>query len=206
MITLEVLAHVCPDCPEDRLQHFVDPLNTACESAEINTRARIAPFIAQAAHESSELRVLEENLNYSAESLLKTFGVRFDVATAAEYARKPERIANRAYAHKNGNGDEASGDGWLYRGRGIFQLTGRANYRACSIAICGDSDTLLTNPEFVSDPDYACASAAWYWAENKLNRWADLGDFETLTAHINHAKLGLADRVGYWKRALEALV
>jgi putative chitinase len=203
IITLEILAHVCPDCPEERLQHFVGPLNAACDAAEINTRARVAAFLAQAAHESSQLRILEENLNYSAEGLLKTF--RFDETSAAEYARKPERIANRAYANKIGNGDEASGDGWRYRGRGIFQLTGRDNYRACSIAVCGDADTLLINPEFVADPDYACASAGWYWAERNLNRWADIGDFETLTAHVNHAKLGLVDRVAYWKRGLEAM-
>jgi putative chitinase len=205
MITMEVLAHVFQDCPRARLEHFVAPLQSACEAAEINTRPRVAAFLAQAAHESRQLMVLEENLNYSADGLLRTFGSHFDVATAADYARQPELIANRVYANKGGNDDEASGDGWRYRGRGIFQVTLKDNYRTCSIAICGDADTLLINPEFLADPDYACISAAWYWGENGLNRWADIGDFDTLTKQINHAKLGLPERVAFWKRGLEAL-
>jgi putative chitinase len=204
VITRELLHQVYPMCQPYRLEHFVAPLAAACEAAEINTRPRVAAFLAQAGHESRQLMALEENLNYSAEGLVGTFGSIF-AGVAAQYARQPEKIANRAYASKGGNGDEASGDGWMYRGRGLFQVTLKDNYRACSIAICGDADTLLINPELLADPDYACQSAAWYWSANDLNRWADIGDFETLTGKINRAKHGLAQRVALWKAVLGAL-
>lgn len=206
MITVEFLQAVLRNCPAERLTHFVEPLKAACEAAEINTRARVTAFLAQAAVESRELMDLEENLSYRAARLREIFPAKFATdEIAAQYAGKPEAIANRVYAGKGGNGDEASGDGWRYRGRGIFQITLKDNYRRCSIAICGDADTLLTNPEFLTDPDYACMAAAWYWGEHNLNRWADLGDFETLTAQINRAKLHLPERVAFWKRGLEAL-
>ncbi len=206
MISVEFLQAVLRNCPAERLAHFVEPLKAACEAAEINTRARLTAFLAQAAVESRELMDLEENLNYRAARLREIFPGKFPTdELAAQYAGKPEAIANRVYADKGGNGDEASGDGWRYRGRGIFQITLKDNYRRCSIAICRDADTLLVNPEFLMDPDYACMAAAWYWGEHGLNRWADLGDFETLTGQINRAKLHLAERVAFWKRGLEAL-
>lgn len=205
MITIELLHAVYPLCPPERLQHFVEPLVAACDAAEINTSERLAAFLAQAGHESRQLLALEENLNYSADGLVKTFGAHFDHAAAADYARHPERIANRAYAGKGGNGDEASGDGWLYRGRGIFQITLKNNYRTCSIAICGDADTLLINPELLADPDYACMAAAWYWGEHRLNALADAGDFAGLTAKINPAKLGLKERDDFRLAALKAI-
>lgn len=216
MITLELLRHVYSSCPVERLEHFLEPIKAACDGAEINTRPRVTAFLAQAGHESAELRVLEENLRYSDPARIVAIFRRFDLngdraidAAELEAARgfvnKAEALANFVYANKGGNGDEASGDGWRFRGRGIFQVTLKDNYRLTSLAICGDADTLLTNPEFLADPDYACMSAAAYWGEHGLNRWADLGDFETLTAKINPAKLGLANRVALWKRGIEFL-
>jgi putative chitinase len=207
MITLELLRRVYSSCPAERLEHFLAPLQAACEAAEINTRPRLAAFLAQAGVESDELRHVEENLRYSARRLVEVFPRHFPTIEAAEaVAGKPEAIANRVYANKGGNGDEASGDGWRYRGRGIFQVTLRDNYARCSRALCGDNAaTLLENPDWLTDPDYACMSAAWYWGEHNLNRWADLGDLETLTAEINRAKLGMPERVALYRRGIAAL-
>lgn len=184
---------------------FIGPLNQAFAHWDIASDARIAAFLAQAAHESVELSCLEENLNYSAEGLRRVWPGHFNEDEAADYARQPERIANRAYAGRNGNGDEASGDGWLYRGRGIFQLTGRRNYGAASVAIAGDLDTLLVNPDLVATPEYACETAGWFWSTKGLNELADAGQFELITRRINGGTTGLADRVACWHRAIEAL-
>jgi len=212
-ITREVLCVVYPDCPAERAAHFVEPLNAALMAAGIDTPARVAAFLAQAGHESAQLTRLEEGLSYSAERLLALFPSRLTAFDAAELARQPERLANRLYGGRMGNGPEGSGDGWRYRGRGIFQVTGRDNYRTCSIAICDDADTLLVNPEFLTDPDYACMAAAWYWGEHDLNRYADAGDFDGLSDMINRGRKtvtvgdahGYGDRVAYWKRAIGAL-
>lgn len=217
LVTLEVLRQVYPDCPADRAAHFVEPLRAAMDTVGITTPARVAAFLAQAGHESQQLMRLEENLVYtSAEQIVRIFRSDFDgdrnraispaeLADAQRFVRNPEALANRVYANQNGNGDEASGDGWRYRGRGIFQITGRANYRICSIAICADADTLLVNPEFLADPDYACMAAAWYWAEHDLNALADRGAFEEITRRINGGTHGLAERVALWHRGIEAL-
>ncbi|WP_110947437.1 glycoside hydrolase family 19 protein, partial [Pseudomonas bohemica] len=117
---------------------FVPVLNTAMGNFQIVTPARIAAFIAQVGHESAQLTVLVENLNYSADALRKTWPRRFSESLAAEYARKPEKIANIAYASRMGNGAPASGDGWKYRGRGLIQITGKDNYRKCSDALALD--------------------------------------------------------------------
>lgn len=184
---------------------FIGPINQAMLRWDIVLDARIAAFLAQAAHESAELTHLEESLNYSADALSRLWPRHFGAQEAQDYARQPEKIANRAYADRMGNGDEASGDGWRYRGRGIFQLTGRANYRDCSIAIAGDADTLLLNPELVAEPDYACESAGWFWQSKGLNELADRGGFEEITRRINGGLNGLEDRVAHWHRAIEML-
>lgn len=184
---------------------FIGPLNQAMARWGIVTRPRIAAFLAQAAHESAELTRLEENLNYSAEGLMRTWPKRFTPELAAACARKPEAIANVVYSGRMGNGDVGSGDGWLYRGRGIFQLTGRANYRDCSIAIAGDADTLLLNPELLVTPLYACESAGWFWESRGLSDLAERSGFEEITRKINGGLHGLAERVGYWNRAIALL-
>jgi len=186
---------------------WVGPLNQAMAAFDINTTARMAAFLAQIAHESAELQVLEENLNYSAARLREIFPRHFpDDATAQRYHRRPVKIASRVYANRIGNGPEETGDGWLYRGRGPMQITFKANYRACSIVICGDVDTLLINPDFLVRPEFGAAAAARFWADKGCNELADRGDFEGITRRINGGLNGLADRVAHWHRAIQALV
>lgn len=203
-ITTMALMRVMPRAG-DLVTSFIGPINQAMARWEIVNLARVAPFLAEAAHESGELRHLEESLNYSAEALVCVWPNRFTLESAAAIARNPEAIANAVYANRLGNGPAESGDGYRYRGRGIFQLTGRANYRECSIAIAGDADTLLVNPELLATPEYACESAGWFWKKRGLNELADRGDFEAITKHINGGLIGLADRTAYWRRALVIL-
>ena len=184
---------------------FIAPLNQAMDRWKIDNAARIAAFLAQAAHESGELLRLEESLNYTAERLQRVWPARFDAATAAMYAKQPAAIANHVYADRLGNGPTESGDGWRYRGRGIFQLTGKRNYRDCSIAICGDADTLLLNPELLASPAFACESAGWFWHSRGLSELADRGGFQEITRRINGALAGWPDRLAYWNRAVAAM-
>lgn len=184
---------------------WVGPLNQAMIKWGITNNARIAAFLAQLAHESAELTRLEENLNYSAEALVRVWPTRFTREDAEACARQPERIANRVYANRLGNGDVASGDGWLYRGRGPIQITGKENYRHCSVAIAGDADTLLVNPDFLRAPTYGAESAGWFWASRGLSELADRGGFEEITRKINGGLNGLEDRVAYWNRAIGVL-
>lgn len=196
---------------------FVGPLNEAMADWKINTRSSVSMFLAQAAHESDELGHLRENLNYSADGLMLVFGKYFWVYSEAvpvcppgkrpahEYARQPQRIANWVYANRLGNGDEDSGDGWMYRGGGIFQTTGKKNMSDTSVAICGDADTLLKNPDLLTQPQYACQSAGYFWESRGLNELADRGGFEEVTRKINGGTHGLSSRMNYWNRATEAL-
>ena len=210
-ITAADLLALCPRLGA-RVNDWIEPLNMAMATASINTPARIAAFLAQAAHESGEFMQLEENLNYGGEALLRVFPKYFNVDNVTAYIRNPRKIANHVYANRMGNGDEASGDGFRYRGRGIFQVTGLGNYRSCSIALCGDT-ALLADPDALADIDYACMSAAWYWAEHKLNHFADAGNFDAVSDVINLGHVtprvgdanGAADRVAYFKTALEVL-
>jgi putative chitinase len=170
------------------------------EGYDINTIERVSAFLSQCMHESAGFKFLEENLNYSKEGLMKVFPRYFPTeALAAQYARKPEEIANRVYANRIGNGDEASGDGWRFRGRGLIQLTGRANYTSFSMDVMGD-DTIVNNPEMVSSPEYAVLSACWYWKKNRLNQYADSCDNITLTKRINGGTNGLDDRIKYYNK------
>src|SRR5690606_35785669 len=149
-------------------------------------------FFAQILHESGCLRYDMENLNYSSEALLRVFGKYFRTKEEADaYARQPERIANRVYANRMGNGSEASGDGWRYRGRGLIQLTGRNNYRAVAEWV-GDP-RIVDNPDLVSS-DYAVHSAVFFWDKHQLNRFADRDDIVGLTRRINGGENGLAHR------------
>jgi putative chitinase len=122
---------------------------------------------------------------------------------AQPYHRNPEKIANKVYADRMGNGDEASGDGFKYRGRGLIQLTGKDNYRACGDALGVD---LVENPDLVSSPQYAALSAGWFWDKNKLNQFADANDMTTLTKRINGGTHGLDDRVARTQHAIDVLM
>lgn len=203
MINREQLIAIMPQSG-DRAGAFLAPLNSAMEEFGIDTPARQSAFLAQAAHESAQLGALRENLNYSAEGLIATWRRRFTLADAAAYARQPERIANRVYAQRLGNGDEASGDGWRFRGRGIFQITGRANYAECSRALYND-EILIERPELLEMPEGACRSAGWFWQSRELSQWADSGDFKTLTLRINGGLNGWNDRIEHYAAAKSAL-
>lgn len=181
---------------------FVGPLNQVFARFGVTTPSRVAAFLAQAAHETRELSELREDLNYSAQALVKMWPNHFTASDAAAYARQPQRIANRAYADRLGNGPEESGDGWLYRGRGIFQLTGLAAYLQASRELYGDVDALLKDPDRVArEPGVACDTAGWFWDAHGLNTYADLGDFETITRRIAGGMTGYPDRLAYLVRA-----
>jgi len=170
---------------------------------QINTKPRVAAFIAQCAHESAGFKFLKENLNYRAASLRKVFPKYFpDDALAARYAGKQEMIANRVYGNRMGNGDEASGDGWSYCGRGLIQLTGKNNYEAFAESIETPVEEI---PEYLATFEGAVQSACWFWETNNLNQWADKGDSLTLTKRINGGTIGLDDRIKHYNHALHVL-
>ena len=179
---------------------FAPVLNTAMSRYQIVGTKRIAAFIAQVGHESSHLVRLVENLNYSADALRKTWPSRFDVNLANDAARNPEQIANIAYGKRMGN--TAPGDGWKYRGRGLIQITGKNNYRACGEALGLD---LIAQPELLEKPQHACMSAAWFWATNGLNSLADAGKFDAITQRIKGGQTGAVDRQALYGRALKVL-
>lgn len=217
MITIDQLADVCKEAPRDTLQGFIDPLNDVFAEPAwgLQTKARQAMFLAQAAHESAQFTRLEENLKYATvERLRKVFPKYFTSdADALAYVGYPRKIANRVYGGRMGNDPEPSDDGFNYRGRGIFMNTGKDNYRALSRAICGDTDTLLKNPELLADPDYAVLAAAHYWIINKLGPLADRGKFDAVCDLVNIGRItpaqgdsvGFEDRVMFWRRAEAAL-
>lgn len=147
----------------------------------INTPLRLAHFMAQAAAESG-LKPISENLNYSEQGLLKTFKKYFTPAQAKVYARKPQAIANRVYANRMGNGNEASGEGWKYRGRGVFQITGRDNY---TLLTKDTGVNYLNNPDLLLNEADALISALWYWDKNNLNKYADQDNLDAISDIIN---------------------
>jgi putative chitinase len=159
-------------------------------------------FLAQIGHESGDLKYTEENLNYSGERLLVVFPKYFGWVDVGLYARKPEKIANRVYANRMGNGPEASGDGYRYRGRGLIQLTGFNNYSeyAKSLGI-GVKETA----DYVSTPIGAVSSAGWFWKTRGLNAIADPGDILTSTKIINGGTNGLAERTALYNKALQII-
>jgi putative chitinase len=182
------------------VNQWYDAISEILPEYGINTPQRVAAFLAQCAHESGGFVFLKENLNYKAPSLRKVFPKYFqDDATAAAYANKPEKIANRVYANRMGNGDESSGDGWRYCGRGLIQLTGKDNYTffAASLDIPVEEAA-----EYLQTFEGAVQSACFFWEQNNLNQWADKGDILTLTKRINGGTIGLEDRIKHYEHAL----
>jgi putative chitinase len=171
---------------------WLEPLKETFEKYNIDTTKRQAAFIGQCMHESGGFKLLQENLNYSAKALMATWPSRFPTEEIAnEYARQPEKIANKVYGGRMGNDVESSGEGWKYRGRGIKQLTGKENYERCGSGLGVD---LVDNPDLLLDPKYAALSAGWFWNKHNLNDLADKGDIETMTKRINGGLLGLDAR------------
>ena len=201
MITLELLQAVCPKTKSSILNGYVEPLNTVAEYYEmLENKKRIAAFIAQLAHESGGFNFTSENLNYSADGLRRVFPRYFPTdELAKQYARKPEKIANRVYANRMKNGDEASGDGYKFRGRGLIQLTGRDNYTRFAAALDMTLDETIS---YLETPNGAVVSAGWFWDNNKLNAYCDRDDFIGLTKRINGGTIGLEDRLHHYKLAL----
>jgi putative chitinase len=182
---------------------WIEPLEEVFHRYEINTPARQAAFIGQCAHESMNFTKLEENLNYSAEGLMKTWPSRFPtMEVAKQYARNPEKIANRVYGGRMGNGTEESGDGWLYHGRGLIQLTGKDNYTLAGDALNMD---FIHSPDYVLVPKYAALTAGWYWNKRQLNKEADAKDYMGMTKKINGGTIGLDDRIAHIKHAQEVM-
>ena len=181
-------------------QVVIDSIPEVASKFGINTPLRVAHFLAQCGHESGGFRVTQENLNYSAKGLNGIFRKYFPTeASAAAYARQPQKIANKVYANRMANGSEASGDGYKFRGRGYIQLTGRDNYTQFGKAIGVD---IPNNPDLVASK-YALASAAWFWSKNGLNKLADAGSSDTavtsITKRVNGGTIGLADRIKHFK-------
>lgn len=202
-VTVELLKKICPKTKLNILESYVIPLNTFTQQYEINTPKRLSAFLAQVAHESGGFTAVKENLNYSAKGLMTTFKKYFPTEELAkEYERKPEKIANRVYANRMSNGDEMSGDGWKYRGRGLIQLTGKFNYTKLSESLDMTLDEVV---QYLETPEGAVYSAVWFWNTNKLNRFCDTDDFVMLTRRINGGTIGLSDRIHHYEIALEIL-
>jgi putative chitinase len=202
-VTLELLQKICPKTKQSVLVPYVDSFNEVGKHYDLfENPKRIAAFLAQTAHESGGFTAVRENLNYGAKGLVNTFKKYFpNEELAKQYERQPEKIANRVYANRMKNGDEASGDGFKFRGRGLIQLTGRDNYTRFAKA----SDMTLDEAvEYLETPAGAVASAGWFWDVNKLNVYCDKDDFIGLTRRINGGTIGLADRKHHYEIALEA--
>lgn len=200
-ITQDQLQQLIPK--NSHVDQWCDALNTVLPRYQIDTPKRVAAFVAQCGHESAGFTALKENLNYGAPGLMTTFKKYFPTQELANsYARQPERIANRVYADRMGNGNEASGDGWRYCGRGLIQLTGKNNYTAFAASIDMPVEEV---PAYLETFEGAVESACWFWNTNKLNQYADSGDLDTMTRRINGGLHGIDDRRARYNNALTVL-
>ena len=182
---------------------WLGPLEETFAKYDISTPQRQSSFIGQCAHESGNFRILEENLNYSATRLMAVWPSRFpSLDVADQYANNPEKLANKIYSGRMGNGNEESGEGYAYRGRGLIQMTGKEAYANCGSGLGMD---LIGDPDRLLDPQYAALSAGWVWNKKGLNDLADTGDYETMTKRINGGTLGLDDRKAKIAKAREIL-
>lgn len=204
MITVSQLRQIIPQ--NKYVEHWHHALEQLLPDYDINTPKRIAAFLAQCAHESGEFTRIVENLNYKPQALRRLFPKYFpDDVTANQYCAKPnkqEAIANRIYASRMGNGDEHSGDGYRFRGRGLIQLTGRTNYQSFADSLEMSIDDV---PEYLGTFEGAAQSACWFWETNGLNKFADAGDILGLTKRINGGTIGLEDRKKHYEHALHIL-
>lgn len=187
----------------DQARVFAAPLTAAMARWGIDSPRRQSAFLANVAVESEQLRVLVENLNYSAARLVAVWPREFSTMNDADpYAHNPQLLANRVYAERNGNGPAETGDGWTYRGRGLLQLTGRANYMACGLAL---GVPLVANPDLLIKPDHAAMAAAWFWHQRGCNDLADADRFASCCKKINGGYEDLDEREQFWVRGRETL-
>ena len=224
MLTREIMLQLFPKSA-GTVDLYLPFVQAATRRRQINTPRRLAAFLAQVGHESAGFSTLVENLNYSADGLAATWGARFAQknadgsyvmssqgnrsrrvpnADALVLQRRPEAIANRVYSDRLGNGSQDSGDGWRYRGRGLIQITGKINYRLCSLGLFGDM-RLLTNPQLLQEWQWAVESAGWYWDSRNINALADGDDFDRVTRAINGGLNGQAQRLALYHQALGLL-
>lgn len=208
MLTATLLAQIM-QCPLPRAQRWAEPLNAAMKRFGINTPVRAAYFLAQLGHESLSLSRTEESLSYSRDRLLEVFGKYVTPAEAAAFVRQPVKLGNHVYANRNGNGNEASGDGYLFRGRGPMQHTGRGNYRHIGGLI---GQPLEEQPSLLIEPENGAMAAAAFWHDNRLNGYADQRDVLAVSRIVNLGNVrsratpnGMADRTARTSRALTAL-
>lgn len=201
MKTTEVLSLL--GVPAARADFWGPHIASACNEFHITTPLAFAAFIAQVAHESNLFAAVEENLNYSATALRKVFPKYYKTDEDAKaHERNARAIANRVYGGRMGNGDEASGDGYLYRGRGLIQLTGKANYRDAGKALGVD---LVASPDLLATPLLASRSAGWYWHSRSLSEIADKGEFDVITRRINGGLNGQEHRLELYQKAQAAI-
>jgi putative chitinase len=202
-MTQLTLDHLRQMVKNPHIEHWHEALAQLLPDYGIDTPQRIAAFVAQCAHESGNFRFIQENLNYRWASLRKIFPKYFPTdELAQQYEKKPEKIANRIYANRMGNGDEASGDGYRYRGRGLIQLTGKDNYTffAGSLGI-----EVEEAADYLATFEGAAQSACFFWEQNNINRFADAGDIRGMTRAINGGYIGLEDRIKHYEHALHIM-
>jgi len=186
------------------IDQYLSHLNEAFERFEVNTPLRQAAFIAQIGHESIRMTQIEENLNYSANGLLRTFPDYFTPESSKEFAYKPMRIANRVYANRGGNGPEDSGDGWRYRGRGLIRIHYQRAYMLASKRLTGKPNFFTDDPNLVFQPEWSVRTAFDFWEANELTPYADRNsaiEMRNMTRKINRGLRGLDDRLFLWRRA-----
>ena len=182
---------------------WLAPLEEVFAKYGMNTPERQAAFIGQCMHESGKFKTLQENLNYSADRLHVVWPSRFPtVESAKPYDRNPQKIANRVYGGRMGNGTEETGEGYKYRGRGLIQLTGKDNYVNAAKALDAD---LVNNPDLVSEPKYAALTAGWFWNKRNLNVEADVKNYIEMTKKINGGVIGLNERIANINSVLKEL-
>lgn len=194
-LTLNQLKKILPLNKD--VTELCDLLNKYLPLYEINTKDRIVMFMSQCSHESNQFTVMKENLNYSSQGLLKTFSKYFNEKQAEQYARKPEMIANRAYANRMGNSNEASGDGWTFRGKGYIMLTGRSNVTAFATYIKKSVDE---TSKYLETKEGALCGGMFWWKENQLNSFSDAQDIIGATKRINDGTNGIVSRQDEYKR------
>ncbi len=206
LVNVDILRQIFPTTSRATLETYVDPINKYCEAYEINTKLRLAAFLAQTGHESAGFTAVRENLNYSADALRKTFPKYFPSdALAAQYARNPKAIGSRVYANRMGNGPESSGDGYKHRGFGAIQLTGKTNQSKFAFWVKKSLDDAIA---YLQTPEGAILGAIWFWTQaHNLNAFADQGEagFLGLTKAINGGTNGYQDRLAKYKKAIKIL-
>ena len=202
MIDQDIILEIFPNAKPEIVEALVNSEDLLASDYGIDTPLKMAHFLAQTAHESGGFRVMEENLNYSSDRLMAIFPKYFRNIDARSYHRQPEKIANHVYANRMGNGDEESGDGYKFRGRGLIQLTGRSNYTLFAEENDMDVDDAVS---YLTTPEGAIESAAWFWNRNDINELAEDDNVVAVTKRINGGTNGLDDRRKYTNKFKDIL-